>query len=74
MKEEKSLSMEEQLAAYEKQKAELLTAYHELKMDLEYATDSVEEGLAKEKREKLARQIKALAAKIDALGKEEDPA
>ena len=74
MKEEKSLSMEEQLAAYEKQKAELLTAYHDLKMDLEYAADSVEEGLAKEKREKLSRQIKALAAKIDALGKEEDPA
>ena len=74
MNEEKSLTNEEQLAAYEKQKAKLLTAYHGLKVNLEYATDSVEEGLAKEKREKLSREIKALVAKIDALGKKGDTA
>lgn len=74
MKEEKALTHKEQLIEYEKHKAELLTAYHQLKMDLEYAMDSVEEGLLNEKRKKLSRQIKALSKNIKKLVAEENMA
>ena len=71
MHKEKELTAEEQLAQYHKLKTELLQTYHKQKEALEYAVDNVEEGLIKEKREKLARQIKALSAKIAELTTEE---
>ncbi|BAF72133.1 hypothetical protein [Sulfurovum sp. NBC37-1] len=74
MQEKTVLTAEEQLKEYEKLKAELLTAYRKLKMELEYAMDNVEEGLVKEKQEKLSRQIKALSVKIDTIKTEESMA
>ena len=68
------LTKEEQLLEYEKRKAALLNTYRTLKNDLEYAVDNVEEGLIKAKREKLARQIKSLSAKISELESEESSA
>ncbi|AKF24941.1 hypothetical protein YH65_05715 [Sulfurovum lithotrophicum] len=72
MKENKALTADEQLIAYEKYKAELLTDYHDLKLELAYAADSVEEGLIKKKRERLSRHIKTLSSKIDQLRAEEN--
>ena len=74
MKQKTVLTQEEQLAEYEKRKAALLNTYRNLKEDLEYAVDNVEEGLIKAKREKLARQIKSLSAKISELNSEESSA
>ena len=74
MKQKTVLTQEEQLAEYEKRKAALLKTYRNLKEDLEYAVDNVEEGLIKAKREKLARQIKSLSAKISELESEESSA
>jgi len=74
MKQKTVLTQEEQLAEYEKRKAALLNTYRNLKEDLEYATDNVEEGLIKAKREKVAQQIKSLSAKISALDSEESSA
>jgi len=74
MQEEKALSTEEQIAQYEQLKSELLDTYKKHKEELEYAADNVEEGLIREKRERLARQIKALSSKIDALSIEENHA
>lgn len=61
---EETLTAKEQRKQYEKLKAELLSDYKAHKVELDYAADDVEEGLVREKREKLARQIKALSAKI----------
>ena len=69
-----ALSVEEQRKAHEKHKAMLLESYRHLKEELEYATDSVEEGLIREKREKLAGEIKSLSAKISELDSEESSA
>ena len=68
------LTQEEQLAEYERRKAALLSTYRNLKEDLEYAVDNVEEGLIKAKRGKLALQIKSLSAKIGELESEESSA
>ena len=45
-------------------KAELLKEYKSYEQNLEYADDEFEEDLILQKREKLAKQIKELGAKI----------
>ncbi|MCF6207211.1 MAG: hypothetical protein L3J47_10020 [Sulfurovum sp.] len=45
-------------------KEKLLTKRKSLQLDLEHAQDTVEEGLIEEERERLAQQIKTLAANI----------
>jgi hypothetical protein len=54
----------ENIEAYIEKKAELLKEYKSYAEKLEYADDEIEEGMAMQKREKLAVQIKALGAKI----------
>ena len=54
----------EKKADYISQKERLVVKRKALLVDLEHAQDSVEEGLILEKREKLATQIKTLAANI----------
>ncbi len=68
------LTPQEQIGQYRKLKDDLLNEYQRLKVELEYAQDNVEAGFFKEKRDKLAGQIKMLASKIDTLQKEENPA
>ena len=46
------------------QKAKLLKEYKGYEKDLEFAQDEFEEGLILDRREKLAKQIKALGEKI----------
>jgi hypothetical protein len=54
----------ENIEAYIEKKSELLKEYKSYAEKLEYADDEIEEGMAMQKREKLAVQIKALGAKI----------
>jgi len=48
-------------------KETLLNKYKSYASDLEYASDDVEEGLAKSKRANLAVKIKALSRKLEAI-------
>jgi len=74
MQEEKALSKEEQIAQYVQPKRELLDTYKKHKEELKYAADNVEEGLIREKRERLVRQIEVVSFKIDVLSIEENHA
>jgi hypothetical protein len=74
MNENEKLTREEELAQCHERKKELLRTYHNYKEDLDYAMDDIEEGLIRNKREKLAREIKTLSAKIAELTTEESSA
>jgi hypothetical protein len=54
----------EKKSEYIELKAELLKEYKSYEQNLEYADDEFEEDLILQKREKLAKRIKGLGAKI----------
>ncbi len=67
----KILTHETQKKEYLILKETLLSEYRRLAESIEYAVDKVEEGLLREKRGELVRQIKSLSAKINEMHTQE---